>query len=265
MSLRYGVACLLLLLGIVVLSSKNYDRWMLPIKVADEKGIVKKSGTTVESSPLFVGQKEKAPVGSYLLLAEKNIFHPERKDFPILSPSIGDLSKKTVTRPQIVLYGVMLNGDYQSASVANPGRQMQKGEREIMTLKVGDRIGEYQLVQILPDRIMVEGPEDKFEVLLYDSKIQKKRTYVKTEVRPTAATSSLPPQGLTSAETPRPTPLGRPDERGVEAQGPRPLTPTLSPSSTTTPSPLPLPRPRRRIAPIVPPASTQVDEGEGTD
>jgi hypothetical protein len=263
MSLRYGVACLLILFGIVILSSKNYNRWMLPIKAADEKGIVKKFGTTVESSPLFVGQKEKATVGSYLLLAEKNIFHPERKDFPILSP--GDLSKKPVTRPQIILYGVMINGDYQSASVANPGRPMQRGEREIMTLKVGDRIGEYQLVQILPDRIMLEGPEEKFEVLLYDSKIQKKRTYVKTEVRPTTTTSSLPPQGLMSAETPKPAPLGRPEERGVETQGPRPLTPTLSPPSTTTPSPLPLLQPRRRIAPIVPPSSTQVNEGEGTD
>jgi hypothetical protein len=265
MSLRYGVVCLLLLFGIVILSSKNYDRWMLPVKAADEKEIVKKSGTTIESSPLFVGQKEKATVGSYLLLAEKNIFHPERKDFPIFSPSIGDLSKKPVARPQIVLYGVILNGDYQSASIANPGRPMQRGEREINTLRVGDRIGDYQLVQILPDRIMLEGPEDKFEVLLYDSKIQKKRTYVKTEVRPATITSSLPTQGLTSAETPKPVPLVRPEERGVEAQGPRPLSPALSPSSTTTPSPLPLPRPRRRIAPIVPPSSTQVEEGEGTD
>jgi hypothetical protein len=254
MSLRYGVVCLLLFLGIVILSSNNYDRWMLPIKVADEKGIMKKSGATVESSPLFVGQKEKAPVGSYLLFAEKNIFHPERKDFPILSPSIGDLSKKPVTRPQIILYGVMLNGDYQSASVVNPGRSMQKGEREIMTLNVGDRIGEYRLVQILPDRIMMEGPEDKFDVLLYDSKIQKKRTYIKTEVRPATTTSSLPPSGLTSAETPKPAPLGRPEE----------IT-TISPSRTTTPSPLLLLRPRRRIAPIVPPSSTPVEEGEGTE
>lgn len=255
MSLRYGVVCLLLLFGIVILSLENYDRWMLPIKVTDEKGTVKKSGTTVESPPLFVGQKEKAAVGSYLLLAEKNIFHPERKDFPIFSPSLGDPTKKQITRPQIILYGVMLNGDYQSASVANPGRPMQRGEREIMTLKVGDQIGEYQLVQILPDRIMLEGPEDKFEVLLYDSKIQKKRTYVKTEVKPATTTSSLPPQGLTP-----PSPLGRPEERSVETQGPRPLPPTLSPSRTTTPSPPILPRPRRRVAPTVPPSSTQVDE-----
>jgi len=255
MSLRYGVVCLLLLFGIVILSSKNYDRWMLPIKMADEKGTVKKSGTTAESSPLFVGQKEKAAVGSYLIVAEKNIFHPERKDFPIFSPSLGDPSKKQIPRPQIILYGVMLNGDYQSASVANPGRPMQKGEREIMTLKVGDRIGEYQLVQILPDRIMLEGPEDKFEVLLYDSKIQKKRTYVRTEVKPATTTGNLPPQGLTL-----PSPSGRPEERSIETQGPRLLPPTLSPSRPTTSSPLPLPRPRRRVAPTVPPSSTQVDE-----
>jgi hypothetical protein len=252
MSLRYGVACLLVFFGIVILSSKNYDRWMLPMKVASEKGIMKKSGTTIESSPWFVGQKEKAPVGSYLLLAEKNIFHPERKDFPILSPSIGDQSKKPVTRPQIILYGVMLNGDYQSASVVNPGRPMQKGEREVMTLNVGDRIGEYRLAQILPDRIMMEGPEDKFEVLLYDSKIQKKRTYIKTEVRPATTTSSLSPSGLTPAEVPKPAPSGRPEE----------ITP---PSRTTTPSPLPLLQPRRRVAPILPPSSTPVHEGEGTE
>jgi hypothetical protein len=255
MSLRYGIVCLLLLFGIAILSSKNYDQWMLPIKVADERGTVKKSGATVESSPLFVGQKEKTAVGSYLLLAEKNIFHPERKDFPIFSPSIGDPLKKQIPRPQIILYGVMLNGDYQSASIANPGRPMQKGEREIMTLKVGDRVGEYQLTQILPDRIILEGPEDQFEVLLYDSKIQKKRITIKTEVKPATTPSHVPPQGLIL-----PSQSGRPEERNVETQGPRPLPPTLSPSRPTTPSPPPLPRPRRRVAPTVPPSSTQVDE-----
>jgi hypothetical protein len=260
MSFRYGVVCLLLLFGIVILSLKNYDQWMLPIEVADEKGTLKKSGTTVEGSRLFVGQKEKAGVGSYLLLAEKNIFHPERKDFPIISPSLGDPSKRQMTRPQIILYGVMLDGDYQSASVSNPGRPMQRGEREIMTLKVGDRIGEYQLIQILPDRIMLEGPEDKFEVLLYDSKIQKKRTYVKTEIKPATTTTSSPPQRLTPSS-----PSGRPEERIVETQGPRPFPPTLSPSRTTTPSPPPLPRPRRRVAPIIPPPSAQEDEEEEAD
>ncbi len=247
MSLRYGVLCFLLFFVVLFLFLKNYETWTRPIEFFPEKEATKKSGTKIESSPSIAGQKEPTTIESYILIAEKNIFNPERKDFPIITSPMADPSKRPLMRPKIILYGVTLAGDYQSASIANLGRPIQKGEREIMTLKLGDRIGEYQLTKILPDRIMMEAPEDTFEVLLYDPKMPKKRTPIKTESKPTTITSTLPASTPTPVEAPKPMPpreiVGRPEEP-----------PTPSPPRTLTPSPIP-PRPRSRITPMGPPPS----------
>jgi len=195
MSLRHGILSLLLLFFVLLLVIKNYEVWTLPIELVPEKGEVKRSGAKIENPPTTVGKKETTLIESYIFVAEKNIFNPERKDFPVIapppSPPVAEV-KKPIVRPQIILYGVIMGGDYQSASVSNPGRPLKKGERELMTLKVGDQIGEYKLAKILPDRITMETTEDKFEVLLYDSRIPKQRTFVKTETKPAAVTSTLP-------------------------------------------------------------------------
>jgi hypothetical protein len=54
-----------------------------------------------ENQTISGDQKEPTSVESYIFISEKNLFHPERKDFPIQpSPQEG---KKTVVRPQITL------------------------------------------------------------------------------------------------------------------------------------------------------------------
>jgi hypothetical protein len=61
---------------------------------------------------------------------------------------------------------------------------VQKGEREIFTVKLGERIGDYKVANISSDRITLEAEADRFEVLLYDSRTPKKRVEVKTETKP---------------------------------------------------------------------------------
>jgi hypothetical protein len=265
MSLRYGVLCLLLFFVVLILFLKNYETWTLPIEVLPEKEATKKSGTKIEGSPSFGGQKEPTTPESYILIAEKNIFNPERKDFPVITPPVSELSKKPLVRPKIILYGVTFAGDYQTASIVNLGRPLQKGEREMMTLKVGDRIGEYQLAKILPDRVMMETPEDTFEVLLYDPKMPKKRVHTKTEAKPTTITSTLPASAPTPLEAPKPIPpremMERPPERTVEPPVPRPSHPAISPTPPSSPAPMPSPRPRSRITPMGPTSSPPVGEG----
>src|SRR5208337_367328 len=99
---------------------------------------------------------------------------------------------------------------YQAASIANPGRPLRKGERETFSVKPGERIGEYRLTKILSDRITLEAEGDTFEVLLYDSKMPKKRTDVRTEVKPSAPSGTQPvpagPPPHTTATAPTPTP-----------------------------------------------------------
>jgi hypothetical protein len=259
MSLRYGIFCFLLLFVVLVLFLKNYETWTFPMETFPGKEEINKPGTKVDGSLPTVNQKKPESIESNIFIAEKNIFNPERKDFPIISPSMAEQPKKPMVRPKIILYGVTFAEEDQYALISNPGRPLQRGERETMTIKVGDRIGEYQLAKILTDRIIMESPEDTFETLLYDPKTPKTRTMMKTESKPTTITSTSPPLGPTSAEVPRPTPPRETMERpGAETQVPRP-----SPSPIS-PAPVPSPRPRVRIAPILPPPSPQTEEREET-
>ncbi len=195
------------------------------------------------------GRKETGSIASYITISEKNIFNPDRKEFSIQ----GLDQSKPMTRPQIVLYGITIATDYRAASVVNPGRPLRKGEREMMTLKIGDKVGEYRLAKILPDRITMESGDDSFDVLLYDANAPKRRTATRTESRPAEVTSTAPAPAVPvpvpapkAAEAPKP---GEPPrERVMEAPLPRPVPPP-SPSSPSTL------RGRRPVRPYTPPES----------
>ena len=208
MTLKYGVFCLLGLFIAVLLALKNYETWTGPVSAVPEKAVPKKTGVKPENPPPQGERKDQDSIASYIAIAEKNPFHPDRTEFPVLVPEPAKELKKAIVRPQVTLYGVTLAGDYRSASVSYPGRPIQKGEREVVNVKIGDRVGEYKLAKIAEDRIVLEAPEDGFEVLLYDAKAPKKRVYAWTESKPAAMTSALPG----SPEPPKP---GGPAVAGV--------------------------------------------------
>jgi hypothetical protein len=256
MSSRTGVLCFLLFLVVALLAYKNYEIWSQSLEWLPKKEAGKKPEGKPESLSVMEMTKGPYPRASVQMIAEKNIFNPERKEFPLLS---ADQTKTAMVRPQIILYGVAIASDYQTASVVNPGRPLHKGERELMTLRLGDRIGDYKVTKILSDRIAVEGAGDSFEVLLFDPKSPKKRTEMKTPSKPAEVTSALPTPALVPGPAPSPTPaipgpispqvVPRAPEpmqqRGIEAQPPRPV----------TPAPVPDPgiwRGRRPIMPGVP-------------
>ncbi len=81
------------------------------------------------------------------MISDKNIFSPDRKEFPIpLSP---DIAKKPPVRPNVTLFGVVIGEGFQSAVITNPTRRADKGERETMTVKEGQRVGEYTVAKVL--------------------------------------------------------------------------------------------------------------------
>jgi type II secretory pathway component PulC len=188
MSFKYIILNLLVLFLVLMVSIKNYETWTQPIGLVSERQEpVKKSAPKAENPPAVEKNKEPAPLRSFIVISEKNIFSPERKDFPILATAE---KSNPVTRPQVILYGVTIAGEYQAASLASPGRPLRKGERETMTVKVGEKIGGYHVAKIQPDRITMESNGDSFEVLLYDSRNPKKRMEVKTEVKPATVVST---------------------------------------------------------------------------
>jgi hypothetical protein len=247
LSLRYGVLCLLTLFIIVLLAFKNYETWTAPPEAVAEKASMKKSSVKPEGSqPPGDPKDAKSPpsIASYIYVAEKNPFHPDRKEFPVFAPPTTPPVEPPPVRPQVSLFGVTIVGDYKSASISYPGRPLQKGEREVMTARIGDRIGQFQLVTILPDRIGLEHPKDSFEVLLYDTRTPKKRVAVKTENKPAAVTTTVPgPPAPAGPEGAKP---GLPVKEAVAAAPiPVPVTPAGMPAPIN-------PRARRFYNPNVP-------------
>jgi hypothetical protein len=235
MSIKDGMLCVVLFILILFLAIKNYDALTHPLTLIPDQGSTKKSETRPENSPAMAVVREPVSVASYLSIAEKNIFNPERKDFPIMES--GSTAKPDV-RPQVILYGVTISKEYQSASVVNPGRPLKKGERDMMTLKLGERIGEYKLTKVLPDRIVLEAGGDTFEVLLYDPKSPKRR-------------ESGPPRATASASTPMGTPRASVRKEVPEVSR-KPA------QERTSPSPIPWSGPIPDQVPWLGPTPTQI-------
>ncbi len=246
---KYLILSFLLIFIIFLLLLKNYEIWTYPFEEVPEKEVVKKSEKKPEEILMGAAQRNPTSIQSHLPISEKNIFNPERKEFPVL----GGNTKRPIVRPQIVLYGVTIAGEYQSASVVNPGRPLKKGERELMTVKVGDQVGEYKLAKIMSDRIMMEAEGDTFEVLLYDPRMPKKRMDVKTETKPATVTSTQPASAPRTTGSPPPTP---------PTGGPVPASPptSIGISKPTTPGEqVSTPPPTIPVRPTVP--STDIRRG----
>ena len=269
MSFRYGIGCIVLIIIVIFLAMKSYDALTRPPELMPDKGAARKSEARTENSPSMGSTKPASPVFSFI--AGKNIFSPERKDFQTTGP--GSAANPAI-RPQVILYGITIAGNYQSALLASPGRPLKKGERDSMTLRLGERIGEYKLAKILSDRITLEAQGDSFEVLLYDAKAPKKRetstprTFVSTEaakgMKGSAQEKTSPSQIPTPAMPAR-------DPSQVSASIPTPIpgstsSPTQIPEPATTPAQVPASMsPTIKSAPMVPtPATLPPDMGGQT-
>ncbi len=217
MSFKYVVLNLLLCSVILLLGIKNYNTWNRPAELPPAANTVQEKPKIINGNlPGVAPNKESLPADSHNSISENNIFSPERKDFPIPAPPpAAAVAQKPIVRPQIVLYGVTIAGDYESATVINPGRSLRKDERETLIIKVGQNIGEYKLARILPDRIAMEANGDSFEVLLYDSRNPKKRMEIRTEAKPTMIASAQPapvPSGTVQMDTPSQEPAAKSEE-----------------------------------------------------
>jgi hypothetical protein len=261
MSSRYGILCIVLFFIVVMLGYENYDTWSSPPATIPKRDTEKKGKTKADPPASDVALKEAAPREAFNIIAEKNIFNPDRKEFPVAEAA----GAKPITRPQITLYGVVIGEDYQTASVVNPGRPLYKGEREMKTLKIGDMVGEYRLTKIMQDRIVMAAGEDSFEVLLYDPRAPKRRMEVRRPTQPATNISTLP--------TPTPPEMTQPDS----LPSPPPVV-TPPPARLPVPTPraaIPLPRPRTpgtapegisqpSAAAVAPTPSTPPDPGART-
>jgi hypothetical protein len=107
MKSKYGILTFLALAIVLV--------WTLHPAASEE--VAKKAGPRIENSPAPREPRDLTQIESYIFISEKNIFHPERKEFPVQAPPVPQPAaevKKPIVRPPVVLYGVTMAGEYES-------------------------------------------------------------------------------------------------------------------------------------------------------
>jgi hypothetical protein len=228
--------CLILL--VLYLSVRNYEEWTNPPPRGKEATETKQKAAGPTAPAPVPNKTEMPPPAYYKVISEKNLFSNERKEFPpplpppeVPSKEAPKAAPKPPARPNVTLYGVAIVGeDLRTALVNNPNRKIEKGDREAMTVKVGDKVGEYSVSKIQEDRISLEGSGDSFDVLLFDPSRQKKR-------------AAAPPTSTVPTPVPAPTPAGIPEKPGqppprIAPTPPRPFAPPAAPPAVGSPAPV---------------------------
>jgi hypothetical protein len=250
MSFNYFLMNILLGFAVLLTAVGNYEAWISPFDWSSHaENAPRAKGTKYKMPTLEGAETDPVSAQSFQLIAEKNIFSPERKDFPAAQAGVPE-PPKPAARPQIILYGVAIGGEFESATISNPGRTARPGERDTRTVKVGQQIGEYKLAKILPDRIAMEYNGDTFEVFLYDPKNPRHGKPAERAAQPgmVANTQPEPIPSAVAAPGPAPSPqAGSQPAYRVGARG----SPSIPFNKYTYQSFAP-PAPRGRAAP--PPA-----------
>lgn len=113
------------------------------------------------------------PVQDYLIIAEQNLFHPERRIPPLTAE---------VPRPEFILYGTLVSDSTRIAYLSDkkavrstPGR----GKRQ-NSLKIGESLSGYQLKEVHFDHIVMVRGDDVIRVRVVTPGLKKERSSQKT-------------------------------------------------------------------------------------
>lgn len=173
-------------------------------------------------------------VQNYAVVAEKNLFHPERR-IPV------EARDEAQQKPDVILYGTLITENVKIAYIedrkspyATPGR----GQRQ-QTLKKGDKLSGYTLQEVEKDRITLVKGDDRIVITLESP-----------DKRKTGEATAKPAAGRPSADRPPPPPSVVPSASPAPSPRPAVATPPARPPAASPYSP---PTVRERTA--APPAT----------
>ncbi len=128
----------------------------------------------VESKKKKTGSEPPVQPAAFILIADQNIFHPDRKI------SVNKPQEKILPKPELVLYGTLITDntllayvDDINATLTTPGR----GKR-LRVLRIGDMAGDFKLKEIHTDMIVLERGSEVLTVDLSESKRKRQNPAV---------------------------------------------------------------------------------------
>jgi hypothetical protein len=163
----------LLLAGYVVLP-------LLNVKVKYVPAISKKQSVEKEEKP---AQSQTSNPTDFTIIADQNLFHPERKIPPEKKQEVA------LPKPEFVLYGTMITDNMSFAYLEDkksPRSTPGRGKRQT-ALKQGEAMSGYTLKEVAHDKVTMVKGEETLTLKVIDSSIKKDREAVSTPVAPSAS------------------------------------------------------------------------------
>ncbi|MCP4351778.1 MAG: hypothetical protein GY795_40465 [Desulfobacterales bacterium] len=176
---------ILLVACAVFFGIKAHDTWTGNDNTPPKKQEVKKA----KPGPVKrIAKQRTAPESAYKVVADRNLFSPDRIEFIPEEPETEEepepeVKQLRVSGRTITLYGVIITDDYTSALINNPVRGEDEGR--FKWIKEGDSIGDISVTSIRKESILLAENDKKYEILLYDKKKIGKSNIAKKEVKPT--------------------------------------------------------------------------------
>lgn len=131
----------------------------------------------------------------YMIIAEMNLFHPERK--------IPQEKEDTIlTKPEFVLYGTLITDDVKLAYMEDrksPRTTPGRGKRQTV-LKLGQTLSGFTLKEIEADRVVMVRGEETIVLKVIEPDVKKDREGTAAPAKP------APEPAVKKPVTPTPTP-----------------------------------------------------------
>jgi hypothetical protein len=160
---------------------------------------------TLPAGKKIVGDDDEKPADShipspadYMMIAEENLFHPERK-IPAEKKE-----EQPLPKPEFVLYGTLITDNISLAYLEDlkaPHSTPGRGKRQT-ALRKGDTLSGFTLKEIETEKIVMVRGEERIELKVADSskpKIRGTDTVATKEVGKTVLTPLKPPTPTVSA------------------------------------------------------------------
>lgn len=186
-----------IVLVLAVLVMANYAvAPLLHVNLGDIMPLQKKITEEKETKPDAANPPSPS---DYLIIADENPFHPERK-----IPPEKKADEKPLPKPEFVVYGTVISNDTSLAYLEDlkaPVNTSGRGKRQI-ALKTGDVLSGFTLKSVEADKIIMVRGEEKMVIPVHNTSRTKPSANLSSQkaAAPVATKSALSPEALVQKE-----------------------------------------------------------------
>lgn len=208
-----------------------YLLFLAPLLATPTSADVPQPRDTAPALPADRDAEAKAPPTDYALLAEQNLFHPDRTlpegKKPPASPQ---------PRPELVLHGTMITGELKIAYLTDKkGAQKAPGRSAPhIIVKEGDNVSGYTLKQITENMILLVNGEE--QITLYLDEIKDRKGEITGPARAPSQPTAPPPMGAPVPSMRQPAQIRSAGQSAPSMSPPQPVMSTAQPGSPTAPT-----------------------------